>query len=72
LHASFPQAFDFPALEGKTGFEAVFDEVVMTGFLVQGNGAGRTLFAGFLLAHGRSITTSSRQEPVGMPADRHG
>ncbi len=41
LDTSGPQAFDFPALQHKTGLELFFNEVVMLRLFVEGDGVVR-------------------------------
>lgn len=48
LYPACAQAFDFPALERHSGLEAVFDKIVVAGFLVECDGAA---VMGFLLGH---------------------
>lgn len=50
------QTFNFPASQNQTCFEFMFDEVVVTGFLVLGNGALRV----FLLLGHRGAIIGSR------------
>jgi hypothetical protein len=64
----FPQAFDLPAFEGETRFEAVLNKVVMPRFLVDGDLiAGRIFFICFV--HEASFMLSSVCKGVDYTAD---
>ena len=54
LNPSFPETFDFPALQHDSGFEAIFDEKIVAGLFIQRDGVA---VAGFilLLRHGRGL-----------------
>lgn len=55
LHFTLAQGFYFPAGEGEAGFKLFFNEVVVAGFFVQGDGAAIAL-GFFLVVMGASIT----------------
>ena len=64
----FPQAFDLPAFEGKTRFEAVLNEVVMPRFFVDGDLlAGRIFLICFV--HEASFRLASGWKGVDYTAD---
>ena len=52
LHATFPQAFHFPALQYHTRFEFFFDGIVMTRFFVKRDTIAGGLFSFGFFRHG--------------------
>lgn len=55
LQASGTQAFDFPSLQHESGFEALFNKIIMPGNFVECDGTGARFGFCILFGHGAII-----------------